>query len=531
MSSGGILKEEASVDKGDSARLHAFVGAIAIADLVKTTLGPKGMDKILQPVSQDPGMGDITVTNDGATILGRIVVNNPAAKVLINISKTQDEEVGDGTTSVAVLCGELLRQAEQLVKQRIHPQLVIDGWRDSVKIARAALEASAVDHAASEESRRAAMTAIARTTLSSKLLTHEKNHFADLAVEAIMRVKDTLSLEHIHIIKKAGGSLKDSYLEEGFILDKKIGVGQPKRVEGAKIMIANTSMDTDKVKIFGSRVRVDSMAKVAEIEAAEKEKMKAKVDAIVAHGINVFINRQLIYNYPEQLFADAGVMAIEHADFEGVDRLAAVTGGEIVSTFDHPELVKLGQADLIEEIMIGEDRMLRFSGVKAGAACTIVLRGASQHVLDEAERSLHDALAVLQQTMKHPQVVFGGGCSETLMANAVDEAARSVPGKKQLAMEGFARALRQMPTIISDNAGYDSAELVSQVKAAHYAGQQRAGIDIRSGTVGNMEELGICEPLKLKRSVLISASEAAEMILRVDDIVRCAPRQRAPDHH
>jgi T-complex protein 1 subunit beta len=529
--SGGILKEEASVDKGDSARLHAFVGAIAIADLVKTTLGPKGMDKILQPVSQDPGMGDITVTNDGATILGRIVVNNPAAKVLINISKTQDEEVGDGTTSVAVLCGELLRQAEQLVKQRIHPQLVIDGWRDSVKIARAALEASAVDHAASEESRRAAMTAIARTTLSSKLLTHEKNHFADLAVEAIMRVKDTLSLEHIHIIKKAGGSLKDSYLEEGFILDKKIGVGQPKRVEGAKIMIANTSMDTDKVKIFGSRVRVDSMAKVAEIEAAEKEKMKAKVDAIVAHGINVFINRQLIYNYPEQLFADAGVMAIEHADFEGVDRLAAVTGGEIVSTFDHPELVKLGQADLIEEIMIGEDRMLRFSGVKAGAACTIVLRGASQHVLDEAERSLHDALAVLQQTMKHPQVVFGGGCSETLMANAVDEAARSVPGKKQLAMEGFARALRQMPTIISDNAGYDSAELVSQVKAAHYAGQQRAGIDIRSGTVGNMEELGICEPLKLKRSVLISASEAAEMILRVDDIVRCAPRQRAPDHH
>lgn len=308
-------------------------------------------------------------------------------------------------------------------------------------------------------------------------------------------------------------------------------MGQPKRIEKARILLANTSMDTDKIKIFGTRVKVDSMAKVAEIEAAEKAKMAAKVDKIVAHGINVFVNRQLIYNYPESLFAEKGVMAIEHADFEGIERLAAVTGGEICSTFDHPELVTLGECDVIEEVIIGEDRMIRFGGVKAGAACTIVLRGASSHLLDEAERSLHDALAVLAETVKESRIVFGGGCSETLMATVVDDEARKTPGKRQLAMEAFARALRMLPTIICDNAGYDSADLVAQLRAAHVAGTMRAGIDIRDGSVGDMEKLGITEALKLKRQVLLSAAEAAEMILRVDDIIKCAPRRREDDHH
>jgi T-complex protein 1 subunit beta len=212
-----------------------------------------------------------------------------------------------------------------------------------------------------------------------------------LAVDAVLRIRKSLYLDLIQIIKKPGGSLRDSYLEEGFILNKTIGVGQPKVVRNAKILLANTPMDTDKVKIFGTKVRVDSMSQVAEIEAAEKARMKGKVQKIVSHGINCFINRQLIYNYPEQLFAEAGVMAIEHADFDGIERLAAVTGGEIASTFDHPEMVQLGEVELIEEIMIGEDRMIRFSGVKTGEACTIVLRGSSSHLLEEAERSLHEA--------------------------------------------------------------------------------------------------------------------------------------------
>jgi T-complex protein 1 subunit beta len=259
--------------------------------------------------------------------------------------------------------------------------------------------------------------------------------------------------------------------------------------------------------------------------------MKEKVAKIVGHGINCFVNRQLIYNYPEQLFADAGIMAIEHADFDGVERLAAVTGGEIVSTFDHAELVKLGECELIEEVLIGEERMLRFSGVKVGEACTIILRGSSSHLLDEAERSLHDALAVLAETVKESRVSFGGGCSEILMAHAVDELAKSTPGKKQLAMEAFSRALRALPTIIADNAGLDSAELVTKLRAAHAAGDLRAGINIITGEVGDMQALGITEALKLKRQVLLSAAEAAEMILRVDDIIKCAPRKREDHGH
>merc|ERR1719330_1812542 len=342
-----------------------------------------------------------------------------------------------------------------------------------------------------------------------------------------MRLKGSdKNLDHIQVIKKPGGQLRDSYLEDGFLLDKSIGVGQPKRIENAKILVANTSMDTDKIKIYGSRVRVDSVNKVAEIEQAEKDRMRKKCEKIIEHGINVFINRQLIYNFPEQIFTEAGVVTIEHADFDGIERLAAVTGGELTSTFDHPELVTLGECDVIEEVMIGEDKVLRFGGCKSGEACTIVLRGASSHVLDEAERSLHDALCILQATVKDPRSICGGGCTETLMAQAIDRAVENTPGKKALAMAAYARALRQMPSIIADNGGYDSAELVTQLRAKHAAGFSTYGLDMYNGTIADMMELGVTESYKSKYQVLMSASEAAEMVLRVDDIIKCAPRQR-----
>ncbi|XP_072123557.1 T-complex protein 1 subunit beta [Mobula birostris] len=523
-----IFKAGADEEKAETARLSSFVGAIAVGDLVKSTLGPKGMDKILLSGGRD---SSVTVTNDGATILKSIGVDNPAARILVELSKVQDEEVGDGTTSVAVLAAELLREAELLIARKLHPQTIIAGWRKATQAAREALKKAAVDHGDDDAKFYQDLMNIARTTLSSKLLTHHKNHFARLAVDAVMRLKGSGNLEAIHVIKKLGGSLIDSYLDEGFLLDKKIGVNQPKRIENAKILIANTSMDTDKIKIFGSRVRVDSTAKVAEVELAEKEKMKEKVDLILKHGINCFINRQLIYNYPEQLFGAAGVMAIEHADFCGIERLALVTGGEIASTFDHPELVKLGHCKVIEEIMIGEDKLLHFSGVELGEACTIVLRGATQQILDEAERSLHDALCVLAQTIKETRTVYGGGCSEMLMAQAVSQHAVRTPGKEAVAMESFAKALTMLPTIIADNAGYDSADLVAQLRAAHAEGKTTYGLDMTNNTIGDMAALGITESFQVKRQVLLSASEAAEMILRVDNIIKAAPRKRVPDHH
>jgi len=522
-----ILKHEADEEKAEVARLSSFVGAMAIGDLVKSTLGPKGMDKILWGMGRNDGT--IEVTNDGATILKAVGVDNPAAKVLVDMSRVQDDEVGDGTTSVTVLASELIREAEKLIDMRIHPQTIIAGWRRASKVARAALEAAAKDNSNDDAKFREDLMNIARTTLSSKILSQHKDFFSKLAVDAVLRLKGSGNLDAIQIIKIQGGTLEDSFLDAGFLLNKKPGMHQPKRIENAKILIANTPMDTDKIKVFGSRVRVENVAKVAELEVAEKEKMKDKVDMICGHDMNVFINRQLIYNYPEQLFADKGIMAIEHADFDGIERLALVTGGEIVSTFGNPELTKIGKCDLIEQVDIGDETLLKFSGVPLGEACSVVLRGATEQIIGEAERSLHDALCVLTSTVKETRTVYGGGCSELLMAQAVAELAAKTPGKESMAMEAFAHALRQLPVIIAENGGYDSAQLVSELRALHAQGNNTAGLDMYNGTVGNMVELGITESFSVKSQVVNSASEAAEMILRVDNIIKAAPRKREQD--
>ena len=519
-----ILSEEAEDSRGEMARMSSFVGAIAVADLVKTTLGPKGMDKILK--SSDLTEQKITVTNDGATILKSLFVDNPAAKILIDISKTQDEEVGDGTTTVAVLAGELLREAEALVQQKIHPQIIIQGWRLAVAEARKTLLTLSSDNNSEPEAFRRDLENVVGTTLSSKLLVQEKEHFINLAVDAVLRMKGSDDLKLIQIIKKPGGNLRDSFLADGFILEKKISNSSIRHITNPNILVANTPMDYDKIKIFGSKVKVDSIEKVAEIEAAEREKMKRKVDKILAYHPNVFINRQLIYDYPESLLVEKGVMVIEHADFDGVERLSAVLGADILSTFDNPDSAKLGSCGTVEELIIGEDKVIYFRNCQEGRASTVVLRGASTHLLDEAERSLHDALCVLIQTSKNKKVIYGGGHSEISMSNAIEALAKTIPGKKSLAVEAFARALRKLPSIIADNGGYDSSELVSRLRAEITNGSKTAGIDMNKGIIGDMSILGIKECLRVKEQALLSAAEAAEMILRVDEIVTCAPRKR-----
>lgn len=522
-----IFGDQASEERAENARMLAFVGAIAVGDLVKTTLGPKGMDKLLQLASD---ANKSLVTNDGATILKLIPLDNPAAKVLVNIAKVQDDEVGDGTTSVTVLGAELLREAEKLVDKKIHPQTIIEGFRLARNTAIEALDRVAVNNGANSEKFRADLVNIAKTTLSSKILAQEKVHFAELAVDAVLRLKGSTNLNNIQIIKKAGGRLADSYLDEGFILEKKFGINQPKEIKDAKILVANTSLDTDKVKIFGAKFKVDLTSKLAELEQAEKQKMKSKVEKIKAFGVNVFINRQLIYDYPEQLFTDAKINSIEHADFDGVERLALVTGAEVASTFDNPDKVRIGRCDSIKEIIIGEDTFLKFSGVAAGEACTIVLRGATEQGLDEAERSLHDALSVLSQTTRETRTVLGGGCSEMIMLKAVEQAASNETGKKSLAIEAFARALRALPTILADNAGFDLSELVTKLRLAIYNGITTLGLDLTKGQVGDMREMGVVESYKLKRAVVSSAAEAAEVLLRVDNILRAKPRTADRNH-
>ncbi|KAF8377747.1 hypothetical protein HHK36_031132 [Tetracentron sinense] len=410
-----------------------------------------------------------------------------------DISKVQDDEVGDGTTSVVVLAGELLREAEKLVAVKIHPMTIISGYRMAANVHAMLccrkswiikrmqnadvifLPHAWVNAYYNAEKFKSDLMKIAMTTLSSKVLSQDKEHLAKLAVDAVMRLKGSTNLESIQIIKKPRGSLRDSFLDEGLVgysdLQHKRSSQDLESIQGvedlsivlanqnanAKILVANTAMDTDKVKIYGACVCVDSMSRVAQIEGAEEEKMKEKVKKIIAHGINCFVNRQLIYNFPEELFADAGILAIEHADFDGIECLA----------------VKLHRPLTIQN---------RF------------------HVLDEAERSLHDALCVLSQTVIDSRVLLGGGWPEM--------------------------ALQAIPTTIADNAGLDSAELIAQLRAEHHKEGGTAGIDVISGAVGDMEKLGISEAFKVKQTVLLSATEAAQMRLRVDEIITCAPRQR-----
>ena len=383
-----------------------------------------------------------------------------------------------------------------------------------------------MDNSEDEEKFKRDLKNIAMTTLSSKLLLQDRQHFADLAVEAVLRLKGSGNLDYIKIIKKSGGTLKDSFLAEGFILEKTISTGCPRRKENPKVMVANTPMDHDKVKIFGSKVRVDSMMKVAEIEEAEKMKMKKKVEKILAYKPDVFINRQLIYNYPEQLMAEQGIMVIEHADFDGIERLAAVLGADILSTFDLPNPDVLGSCTTIEEMMIGEDKVIKFSGCGAREACSIILRGSGSHILDEAERSLHDVICVLIEAVKSHRVVYGGGNSEIRMMLAIHDLSKSVSGKQAIAIESFGNALKQLPTVIADNGGYDSAELVTNLRSEIHNGNLTAGLNMFKGKVEQMDVLGVTECLRVKEQALLSASEAAEMILRVDEIIRCAPRKR-----
>merc|ERR1712071_581142 len=484
----------------------SFVGCIAVGELVKSTLGPKGMDKILVGFGRNDGQ--VEVTNDGATILRAIGVDNPAAKVLVDLAKVQDQEVGDGTTSVTVLTCELIKEAEKLIEMKIHPQTVIAGWRKAVAVAKDALTNSAIDNSGDEAKFHEDLMNISRTTLSSKILSQHKEFFAKMCVDAVVRLKGSGNLQAIQIIKKQGGTLTDSFLDNGFLLDKKIGLNQPKRVENARILIANTPMDTDKIKVFGSRIRVDSVAKVAELELAEKEKMKEKVDLILKHNCTVFINRQLILTVLSDWVWSLAARLCLLLDIPNLSnwvvvisskRLCSVKTNCCAFLVSHWERLALWSC---------EAPLSKFS-MKLNVPFTTPF--------------------VLSSTVKETRTVYGGGCSEVLMANAVCNLADKTPGKESLAMESFAKALRSLPVVIADNAGYDSAQLISELRAAHSQGKHTMGLNMDVGKIDCMQQMGVTESFMVKRQVLVSAAEAAEMILRVDDIIKAAPRRREQD--
>ncbi|KAG5858774.1 T complex protein 1 subunit beta [Encephalitozoon hellem] len=492
-------------EKGDDAKRTIIAGTDIVGDILKTTLGPKGMLKMLKGQS-------VNVTNDGAFILKNLMIDSPSARILIDSSTGQDWEEGDGTTSVAILASLLVKEASKL---EIHPTKILKGYR----MAQAKCEETLgkISFKPSKED----LAKLVRTTLCSKVLKYDLEKFCDICVNAVENLEGRSDLNLIQIIK-CSGKLEDSYLDDGFLLKKDIRIEE---VNDPKILIANTSMDQDKIKIFGAKINVSSVSELEEMEKMEKDKVREKVERISQNGINMFINRQLIYDHPLQLLRIKGIQAIEHADFDGVERLSNVLGGKILSTFDSIDESSYGTCKNVKNVYVGNERVIKFSGVRGGAS-TIVLCGSSREMLDEAERSVHDALCVLSKIKEDPRVVYGGGSSEMAMAVALNNYAMEVPGVESEAILAFSNALQQIPKILADNGGYNGEEIKANLRAEHNSEKASYGVNVRSGGVGCMKEAGVIDSFRIKHRVIRAASEAAQMIVKCDAIVKCRPRER-----
>lgn len=505
-------------ERGDDAIRTLKAGTELVKSILQTTLGPKGMLKMMQ------GPNSVTVTSDGATILKNLVVDNPAAKILIDSSMSQDWEEGDGTTSVAVLASLLIEEAYKL---KLHPIKIIAGYSLGLEKVKSKLDS--LGCAATDED----LVNLAKTTICSKVLRCNLDLFSKICVEAVERLEG----DDMHLIQiiKVSGKLEESFLSDGLILKKDQVIDEDAFFKDSKnnnyedkdikVLIANTSLDTDKIKIFGAKVNVDSVAKLGEIEEAEKNKMKSKIEKICSLPFSIFVNRQLIYDYPFELFREKGVQAIEHADFDGVERLVKFLGGKIMSTFDSLSEQCLGTCTHVKNVVIGNERMIKFE--KRGRnASTIVLRGSSQEVLDEAERSVNDALCVLNKIRAEKKIIYGGGAVEMELSLALNEYSLEFSEKESESILAFANALQRIPVILSQNGGFDGDGIKAKMRSEHFGGNKTAGVDIKIGQVGCMKKLGVLESLRIKRRVIAAAVEVAQMILKCDGFIKCKPRER-----
>eukprot|EP00802_Teleaulax_amphioxeia_P001748 Tamp_01750.p1 GENE.Tamp_01750~~Tamp_01750.p1 ORF type:complete len:502 (-),score=28.60 Tamp_01750:89-1594(-) len=481
-----------------------------VVDFLKTSLGPRGMDKLM--IGKN---GTIKITNDGATILRNIKKDSIVVNILSEICSVIDQEIGDGTTTLCCLVGELMNEAEKLAHLNIHPQIIIKGFRIAAKEAVKTITENCFDNSNNLELFCADLLDIARTTINSKIIVSHKELFARIAIKAVLKLKGSTDLSRINIIKKCGGSLKDSFLDNGFILNKKIESNQIKQIKNAKILIVNTSLDSDKTKIYGVKIKVKSISNLARMEMGEQKKLLDKCKKILGHGINVIINRQLIYNRQERFFSDHGILTIEQVDFDGIEKLALITGAEIASTFDEPSKIRLGKCNLVEEIAIGDENYIRFGGCPNNGSCSIILRGSNEQILDEAERSLHDALCILLKSIRNPRFIWGGGFTEMKVGSSLENISKKFEGKLSLSIASFANAIQRIPEILVENAGLESLFLLNKFRNSLKIGKIFC-LNIDNEDVLDAKQTGLIENTKLKTQIIISAVEAIEMIIRID---------------
>ncbi len=512
-----ILKEGTKREKGRGAQSNNIMAARAISDAVKSTLGPKGMDKMLVD-----SMGDVVVTNDGATILKEIDVEHPAAKMIVEVAKSQDEECGDGTTTAVILTGELLKYAGDLLDQNIHPTVICGGYKIAAEKAIETLNKLAIPIKAGDKK---TLKDIAMTSMASKSASSEKGVLAEVVVDAITDVaekigsKTFVDLDNIQIQKKQGGGIANTEIIKGIILDKeRVHEGMPKHIKNAKIALVNAALEVKKTEV-DARIQIQDPTQLQAFLDEEEGMIRKMVDKVKKSGAKVLICQKGIDDIAQHFLAKAGIYTVRRAKKSDMEKLSKATGAKIVANLDGLTSKDLGHAGNVEEKKIGDDKMTFITDCKNPKAVSILIRGTTEHVIDELERGIHDALSVVKVALEDGKMTAGGGAVATAISMALRDYAPSIGGREQMAIEAFANAIEVVPKTLSENAGLDPIDMMLAVRRAHKKGNKNAGINVLGGKIDDMLKNKVIEPLRVSLQEIQAASEAATMILRIDDVI------------
>nr|AIF10106.1 thermosome subunit [uncultured marine thaumarchaeote KM3_43_D05] len=512
-----VLKESALQQKGKDAQKNNITAAKLVAELVKTSLGPRGLDKMLVD-----SLGDVTITNDGATILKEIDAQHPAAKMMVEISKTIDTEVGDGTTSSVVFAGALLEKAEKLLEKDVHSTLIVDGYQAASLQALELLSklAKSIQPDDSES-----LIKIAKTSMQSKLVSDDSESLSKLVVSAVLKIADknengySVDLDNLKVEKKSGGSVQDTALINGIVLDKEVvHSGMPTKIQKAKIALVNAALEVEKTEV-SSEIRISDPSQMQMFLEEENRMLKGMVDKLHSVGANVLICQKGIDDIVQHYLSKQGILAVRRVKESDMTKLSKATGGRITSNLDDISEKDLGSAEIVQQKKIESDKWVFIEGCSNPHAVTVLIRGGSQRVVDEADRSIHDALMVVKDVIEKPLIVAGGGSPEAYLAGKIKQWADSFDGREQLAIKQYAESLESIPLTIAENAGMDPIDSLIALRAKQNSGEKTTGINAREGKIGDAYSLDIVEPLVVKEQIIKSATEAACMILRIDDVI------------
>ena len=512
-----VLKESALQEKGRDAQKNNIMAAKMVCDIVKSSLGPRGLDKMLVD-----SLGDVTITNDGATILKEIDAQHPAAKMMIEISKTIDTEVGDGTTSSVIFAGTLLAKAEELLKKDVHSSVIIEGFQAASE---KALEILSEISKKVTPNDRETLLKISSTSMESKLISEDSEPLSKIVVDAIMNITETtndkpsVDLDNLKVEKKAGGSIQDTTLIKGIVLDKEVvHSGMPTKIQQAKIALLNTAMEIEKTEM-SAEIRINDPTQMQMFLEEENRMIKTMVEKVHAIGANVVICQKGIDDMAQHFLSKHGILAVRRVKESDMTKLAKATGARITSNIEDISEKDLGAANLVQQKKVESDKWVFIEGCKNPQSVTLLIRGGSQRVVDEVDRSIHDALMVVKDVIEKPEIVAGGGAPEAVLASFLKDWSERFEGRQQLAINKFAEALEIIPLTIAENAGMDPIDTMVKLRAKQSEGKKWTGINAREGKVADMLSLNIVEPVVVKEQIIKSATEAASMILRIDDVI------------